>query len=180
MKDTLKVMPPILLYWPIVSEMKVVGMAIDVEASHQYSVTFCCPSTDGRRNSLTKWYLTRKCKWCKGVSFPHRTSCTHWHSFTLAECLWRSNNGCECTEVVRDAFQQWRQKRERQAMFQIVMPIFTSMACRLLFIFSKNAQVMVTMLKKRCFFACLFVCLFVANNLLYQIVLLWSLYLSTR
>jgi len=52
MKDTLKVMPPILLYWPIVSEMKVVGMAIDVEASHQYSVTFCCCATDGSRGAV--------------------------------------------------------------------------------------------------------------------------------
>lgn len=54
MRDTLNEMAPILLYRPIVSEMKVVGMAISPETSHQYSVTFCYPLTDDRRSNLTK------------------------------------------------------------------------------------------------------------------------------
>ena len=31
-------------------------------------------------------------------------NCTHWHSFTLAEQLWRPNSGCEHSEVVGGAF----------------------------------------------------------------------------
>ena len=44
-----KVMPPILLYWPMMSEADAGGMAVEVEPSHQYSVTFCCDLTDGSR-----------------------------------------------------------------------------------------------------------------------------------
>jgi len=31
---------------------------------------------------------------------------THWHSLMLAEHLWRSNSGYQCSEVVGDIFQQ--------------------------------------------------------------------------
>ena len=43
----LKVMPPILLCWPMTSEADVDGMAVEVELSQQYSITFCCRATDG-------------------------------------------------------------------------------------------------------------------------------------
>ena len=42
MKADLEVMPPILLCWPTVSEADVGGIAVEIEPSHQYSVTFCC------------------------------------------------------------------------------------------------------------------------------------------
>ena len=32
---------------------------------------------------------------------------THWHSSTPAEHLWRPNSGCEHSEAVSGAFQQW-------------------------------------------------------------------------
>jgi len=55
-------------------------------------------------------------------------------------------------------------------MFWMAMLIFTSAACRLLFITGENAQVVVVnTLKKWCF---------VVENMLYQIVLLCSLYLA--
>ena len=41
MRAALKVMPPILLCWPMMSEADVGGMAVEVEPSHQYSITFC-------------------------------------------------------------------------------------------------------------------------------------------
>ena len=44
-----KVMPPILLYWPAMSEVDVGGMALEAEPSHQYSITFCCRVRDGGR-----------------------------------------------------------------------------------------------------------------------------------
>jgi len=50
-----------------------------------------------------------------------------------------------------------------------LVQIFSSMACRLLFIAIENTQLMVvTMLKNKCF---------VAENVIDQIVLLYSLYL---
>ena len=36
------VTPAILIYWPMTSEADVGGMAVEVEPSHQYSITFCC------------------------------------------------------------------------------------------------------------------------------------------
>ena len=35
-----KVLPPILLYWPTVSDADVGVMAVEIEPSHQYSITF--------------------------------------------------------------------------------------------------------------------------------------------
>ena len=46
------VMPPILLCWPTMSEVDDAGMAVEVEPSHQYSVTFCCCVTDGSRGAI--------------------------------------------------------------------------------------------------------------------------------
>ena len=75
--------------------------------------------------------------------------CTHWHSSTLGEHLRRPNSGCEHTEAVGAAFQQWWRQYERQAMFQTVMQSFMSTACRLLFMAGDNAYgiMVVTILK---------------------------------
>ena len=54
MRAALKVMPPILLYWPTVSEVDVGDMAIEVEPSHQYSLTYCCCVSDGSRGQSNK------------------------------------------------------------------------------------------------------------------------------
>ena len=48
MKAAPKLMPPILLHWPTALEAGV-GMAVEVELSHQYSIPFCCHMTDGSR-----------------------------------------------------------------------------------------------------------------------------------
>ena len=42
MRAALKVMPPILIYWSMTLEVDVRGMAVEVEPSRQYSITFCC------------------------------------------------------------------------------------------------------------------------------------------
>ena len=41
MSAALKVMPPVLLCWPTMSDVDVGGMAAEVEPSHQYAVIFC-------------------------------------------------------------------------------------------------------------------------------------------
>ena len=38
---------------------------------------------------------------------PGAKNGTHWHSLTLAECLWKPNCECEHSEVVGGTFQQW-------------------------------------------------------------------------
>ena len=51
-RATPKVMPPILLCWPMTSEANVVDMAVEVEPSRQYSVKFCCRATDDSRGAV--------------------------------------------------------------------------------------------------------------------------------
>ena len=46
MRAALKVMPPILLCWPVTSEADVNGMAVEAEPPHRFSVTFCCCATE--------------------------------------------------------------------------------------------------------------------------------------
>jgi len=72
-----------------------------------------------QRARLAKWHLTGKCVWSKGVSPNSSTwkNCTHWHSSILAECQCRPNSGCEHSEAVGSAFQQWWQWCERQALW---------------------------------------------------------------
>ena len=52
MRAAQKVMPPISLCWPSKSEADVSRMAVEGEPSHQYSVPFCCRSTDGSRGTV--------------------------------------------------------------------------------------------------------------------------------
>lgn len=52
MRAALKVMAPILLYWPKMSEADVDGMAVEVETSRQHPTTFCCSVTDGRKGAV--------------------------------------------------------------------------------------------------------------------------------
>jgi len=57
-----KVISPILLCWPSMSEKNVGGMAEEVEPSHQHSVTSGCCETDGSRGAVQQnWCLTWKC-----------------------------------------------------------------------------------------------------------------------
>jgi len=42
---------PVLLCWPMASEADVGGQAVEVEPSHQYSITFCCCVADGSRGA---------------------------------------------------------------------------------------------------------------------------------
>ena len=151
------------------SQVDVGGMAVEVKPSHQYPITYCHCATDGSRGAVWQngiWYGsvygTKVWNW----NPPCRKNGPHWHSLTLAECFWRPNSGCEHSEVLGGAFQYWRLWHERWTTLQTVMQIFTSVTCRLLSIAGENAQlVVVTILKKS----------LIAENLLYQIVLLYSL-----
>ena len=47
-----KVMPSLLLCWPTASKVGAGGMAVEAEPFQQYSITFCCCTTDGSRGVL--------------------------------------------------------------------------------------------------------------------------------
>ena len=69
-----------------------------------------------QRGSITKWHLTWKSGWIKGVplnSSMWKKNRTHWHTSTVSECLMRPKSGCDNSEAVADAFQQRLQQRER-------------------------------------------------------------------
>ena len=52
-----KVMLPILLCWPMTSEVDVGDIAVEVELSHQYSHMLLCDRWQ-QRGILTQWHLT--------------------------------------------------------------------------------------------------------------------------
>ena len=98
-------MLPILLCWPITSEVDVGGMAEEVESSHQYSITFCCCVTNGSRGPV----------WQNGIwhgSVYEAKGC-HWIlPADLQWCLlnvYGQSSVCERSEAVGGAFQQWFQ-----------------------------------------------------------------------
>ena len=97
---------------PQCQEVDVGGMEVEVEPSCQYSITFCCCMTDGSRGVLWQnamWhrsvYEAEVCHWI----LAHGKNGTHWHSSMLAGHLGRDNSGCEYSEVVGGAFEQWWQ-----------------------------------------------------------------------
>jgi len=47
-------MTPISLCWSTTSEADADGMAAEAEPSYQYSVTLCCPVTEGSRGAVWK------------------------------------------------------------------------------------------------------------------------------
>jgi len=52
MRSALKVMPPILVWWPTTSEADVGGVAVQTETSQQYFFTFYCHVIDGSRGAV--------------------------------------------------------------------------------------------------------------------------------
>ena len=97
MRAALKVMPPISLCWLMMSEVDAGGMAVVVELSCQYSITFCCHVTDGSRGAPWQRCVRHNGVWhgsaCEEKMCPQIPPCgkngMHWCSLTLSECLWR-------------------------------------------------------------------------------------------
>ena len=71
------------------------GMAVEVEPSHQYSITFCWCVTDGSRGAV------RQNGSDVGVEMKQRGMIEFLHvehmapTWALVERLWRPNSGCE-------------------------------------------------------------------------------------
>ena len=165
MGAALKVMPPILLCWPTMSEVDVDG----IEAVWTFLPIFCCIlllcDRWQQKGSLTKWCLMWNCEWSKGVELNVYMQ-KKWHSVILAKRLWRSNCGCQNSE-------QWvlyfSSLTVRAAVKQSppLVQFFMSVAWSLLFIAGESAYLMMVTMLKNCF---------AVENLLYQIVLLSSLH----
>lgn len=141
-----KVMNPILVCWPTMSEAHVGGMAVKVEHSHQHSVTFCWCVTDSSNGTLWQSCVA----WSKGVglnSFMQKT----WHLLVFisaCECWWRPNSGCQHSEVVGGASQQWWQRCERHQRYRRPCRSVRVQRADSWFIAGENAQLMaVAMLK---------------------------------
>ena len=72
----LKVMLSALLCWRLTSEADVGGMAVEVEPSTQYFVSFCCCGTDGSSgagglSNKMAFNMKVRMKQKRGTEFPH-------------------------------------------------------------------------------------------------------------
>ena len=93
------------------------GMAVEVETSHQYFITWFCHVTYGSRGAQSD-------KMASDVEVQMKQRCvteippcgkngTHLHSSTLPQHLWISNSGREHSEVVGGTFQHWQQQQQQ-------------------------------------------------------------------
>ena len=122
-----KVVPSILLCCPTLSEKTVFGMAVEVELSRQYSITFCFHVTDSSSGTVWQNGIWHGSAYKTNVSHrmpPYKRHCTHWHSVTLNIYGDQTNSGCERSEAVGGMFQQ--------SGSPLLMRIFLSVAGRLL------------------------------------------------
>ena len=51
-RASLKVTPPMLLCWPMMSGTEVIGTAVEIEPTCRYSITGCCHVTGGSREAV--------------------------------------------------------------------------------------------------------------------------------
>jgi len=85
------------------SETDVGRMAVEVEPSHQYSLTFCCCVTDGSRGVV--WQKVSDVE--VGMKQRRVTEFLHVEKMAPIDIHWRTNSGCEHSKAVGVAFQQW-------------------------------------------------------------------------
>ena len=158
MRVASKVMPPMLWYWPTTSEADVAVMTVEAESSHQYSVTFCCRVTDGSKGTVWQngiWHGSAYDAKC-GIEFLHneKIALTDIHQHLL--------NVCRDQTVDVGTVRWWVvcfSGGDNDSASPLPVQIFTSTACRLLFIAGKKC------IAKN----------IVVDNFLNQTVLLYSL-----
>mgnify|MGYP001855459783 CR=1 FL=1 len=74
-------------------------------------------AAEGQSDQNSVWHgSVDEAKVCHWIP-PCGKNYTYQYSLTLAECWWRPNSGRKHSKAVGDAFQQWWQRHERQAMF---------------------------------------------------------------
>ena len=118
-----------------------------------------------QRGRLTEWHLTWKCVLNKEVelnSSTRKKKCTHWCLLILAEGSWKPSSGCEHSEAVGGAFQQ-----QWQWVTSTGADIYKHGMLALVHSWQKCIANGGAYVEKECF---------VAENFLYQMVLLYSWY----
>ena len=80
-------MPPVVLCLPPRSEVDVGGVAVEVELSCQYSITFWCCATDDSRRAVWQNCQTWKCKSSRGVEFSSSMQ-RKLHPLTFINACW--------------------------------------------------------------------------------------------
>ena len=144
MRGALKVMPP-----PYIGTwyQKLLGYSSRDWTFQQYSFMCCCHVTGGSQGAVWQkdvWHRSaHEAKVCHWIP-PYRKVGTHCHSLKLAECLWRPNSGCEHHEAVGVDFSS----SDSKSVSHLLVKIFISMTCRLLFISGKDALIMVVSMSK--------------------------------
>jgi len=148
----LKVIPHILLYWPISSGADVGGMAAEIETSCQYSVRFCCHVTAGSRGTVWQngvWHESvYECHWIlqwrKYCTYQHSQQCLlnicgdktlHWmwakwgggwvvcNMQALVYCWWKCTaNGGDCSKVVFCSWLTYVGVSEKKIDFSYLFP----------------------------------------------------------
>ena len=61
MRTAPKIIPPILLCWPMTSEVNVGGVAVEAEPSPHYSATCLRHVTDGSRGAVRQVCMKQRC-----------------------------------------------------------------------------------------------------------------------
>lgn len=82
---------------PWCQRLDVVGMAVAVEPSRQYSVICCC-HTDGNSGAVWQSGCMSEAKGCHWIP-PRREHYTHWCSLMLAVSLQTPTSGCQHNEA---------------------------------------------------------------------------------
>ena len=162
-------MPSILWCWPMPSEADVGGMAVEVEPSHQYPIKFYCHVTDGSRGAAWQngiWYESayeaEVCHWIPACGKKN------WHPLTFTDVFWtlmENKQEMWAHWGSGSAFQQWQQQ---QWVISACADFYEHGMWTLVHGWWKCIANGGDYVEKWCF---------VAENLLYQILLLSSLYL---
>ena len=134
-----KVMLPISLCWPTVSEADGGGIAVKVEPFNQYFVAMWQTAAEGHSDRMAsdmEVHMKQRCE----IEFLCAEKMAHIDIHWCLLNVYGDHRGCGCehTEAVCGALQQWQQHHERQATFQAAMQIFMTTACSLLFIDGEN------------------------------------------
>ena len=103
----------ILFCGPVMSEVDDGGMAVEVERSHQYSVTFCCHMADGSRGAVWQigaWhrsgYEAKGCCWippCEKKWHPVIFSDACWMFLETKKCMWAQWGNGWCVSATMTA-----------------------------------------------------------------------------
>ena len=116
MKATLKVMLPILLYWPTASEVDVGGVAVEAEPSRDsillYLVAVRQMAAEGQSDKMAsdvEMYMKKR----YGIEFfrVEKIAPTDIHQCLLNGYGGETVSGCEHSEVVDGVLQQWQQQQ---------------------------------------------------------------------